>query len=276
MNTVFRLILIVIAGLAALVGIGWLGLQVKAAPFPSYPATSGPVETVPMPDDLPAPVDRFYRTQYGDEIPLIESFVVTGHGPLRPFAGITFQSNFRFTHIAGQDYRHYIEATWFGLPIMKVNERYVDGVSRMETPAGTEENEPQTNDSANLGLWAETFASAPWVLVTDPRVRWEPIDETHARLVVPFEDNEQSFIAAFDPESGLLISLDTLRWHAADSPEKVGWLTETLEWADFGLGPVSAAGAATWADEGTPWAIFHTDQLIYNVDVSEYVRQKGL
>jgi hypothetical protein len=28
---------------------------------------------------------------------------------------------------AGKEYRHYIEATWFGLPIMKVNELFVDG-----------------------------------------------------------------------------------------------------------------------------------------------------
>lgn len=276
MNTVLRIALIVAGTLAALIGIGWLGLQIKPAPFPSYPAQSGPVETVPLPDGLPAPVDRFYRTLYGDEVPLIESFVVTGRGPLRPFAGIVFPSRFRFTHSAGQGYRHYIESTWFGLPILKVNERYLDGVSRFELPFGVEEGAPQSNNSAALGLWAETLAYAPWVLVTDPRVRWEAVDETHARLVVPFEDGEESFLVTFDAETGIYLYADTLRWRAADSPQKINWNTATREWTDFELGPVGSVGAATWEDEGTPWAIFETEELRYNVDVGDYIYQKGI
>lgn len=35
--------------------------------------------------------------------------------------GLTFRARFRFTHKAGQDYRHYIEATIFGITILKVN-----------------------------------------------------------------------------------------------------------------------------------------------------------
>ena len=40
-------------------------------------------------------------------------------------AGIAFPARFRFIHEAGRGYRHYIEATVFGLPLMKVNERYL-------------------------------------------------------------------------------------------------------------------------------------------------------
>ena len=53
--------------------------------------------------------------------------------------GITFPTRFRFTHIAGQSYRHYIETTIFGLPLMKVNEHYLDRVGRLELPFGMEE-----------------------------------------------------------------------------------------------------------------------------------------
>ncbi len=38
--------------------------------------------------------------------------------------------------IAGHGYRHYIEATVFGYPVMKVNEYYFDGKARMELPEG--------------------------------------------------------------------------------------------------------------------------------------------
>ncbi len=66
-------------------------------------------------------MERFYRAIYGDRIPVIESAVISGRAQLRVF-GITFPARFRFTHVAGKDYRHCIEATIFGLSIMKVNE----------------------------------------------------------------------------------------------------------------------------------------------------------
>lgn len=40
-----------------------------------------------------------------------------------------------------EGYRHYIEATVFALPLMKVNERYLDGRGYGETPFGIDEGE---------------------------------------------------------------------------------------------------------------------------------------
>jgi len=31
----------------------------------------------------------------------------------------------------------------------------------------------------------------------------------------------------------------------------------------------------TLFDQGTPWAIFSVEDVVYNVDVQEYIRQKG-
>jgi hypothetical protein len=78
-------------------------------------------------------VERFYRRIYGERVPVITSAVITGRAKMRlgPF---TFPGRFRFTHDAGRGYRHYIEATFFGLPPMKINETYLDGKGRMELP----------------------------------------------------------------------------------------------------------------------------------------------
>jgi MYXO-CTERM domain-containing protein len=35
-------------------------------------------------------------------------------------SGVTFPTRMRFTHLAGQDYRHDIECTWFGHPVLRV------------------------------------------------------------------------------------------------------------------------------------------------------------
>ena len=72
-----------------------------------------------------------------------------GRGRLRlpSKGGISFPARFRFTHHAGQGYRHYIEATMFGYPVMKINEYYLDGNARMELPVGVIENENDASAS---------------------------------------------------------------------------------------------------------------------------------
>ncbi|MGB3906690.1 MAG: DUF6544 family protein, partial [Anaerolineae bacterium] len=134
--------LCLIGALGVVLAGGWLGLRVKPQPFPAYSEQTPALKTVELPADLPAPVSRFYKTIIGDGVPVIESAVITGRGTLR-FLGVTFPSRLRFIHTAGQDYRHYIEATIFGYPLIKVNEYYLDGNARMELPVGVIENEPK-------------------------------------------------------------------------------------------------------------------------------------
>src|SRR5687768_12841864 len=69
--------------LAALAGLGWTGLQIQPAAFPPVAQPSAPLETMPLPADLPAPVTRFYRHIYGAQVPMIRSAVISGRGTLR-------------------------------------------------------------------------------------------------------------------------------------------------------------------------------------------------
>jgi hypothetical protein len=71
-------------------------------------------------------VERFYRTLFGDRVPIIESAVISGRAKMRMF-GVSLPGRFRFIHDAGVDYHQTIEVTLFGFPIMKVNEFYLDG-----------------------------------------------------------------------------------------------------------------------------------------------------
>lgn len=198
--------------------------------------------------------------------------MITGRGYLR-FKGIRFPCRFRFTHQAGQSYRHYMEATFFGLPLLKANEHYLNGLSRFELPMGIIENEPKQDSAANLSLWAESM-DLPSILLTDPRVRWEPVDETHARLIVPAEDDDL-FTVTFDPETGLLLYMEAMRWKDIARPDKVLWRCEALDWERYHGILIPSRMSAKWQDDKEPWLMMTLEEVVYNVDVTSYIRAKG-
>jgi hypothetical protein len=254
-------IVIVTIAVAGIVLLGWLGLRVKPSPFPPFDRERSAPETALLPEELPAPVERFYRELYGDEVPVVDSAVISGRARLR-IRGITFPARFRFTHHAGEGYRHDIQVTLFGLPLMRVKEVYADGHARMELPFGVSEG-PQIDQGANLALWAEAIWY-PSIWITDPRATWEPIDEETAVLVVPYGDGEQRFVARFDPQTRMLRFLESMRYKGEESEGKTLWINEAAAWGSIDGEQIAARGEVTWFDEGTPWAVFDVEEVIYN------------
>jgi len=269
-----KTILIIISILAVLFLLVWLGLKIKPAPFSPHPEGTPALETVPLPANLPVPVERFYKTVYGDEIPVIETAVIKGRATISPF-GVKLPARFIFVHNAGKDYRHYIEATWFGLPIMKVNEGYVDGKSFFESPMGNIYDDASTNQAANLAVWAEA-GWFPSIWLTDERARWEAVDEKTALLFVPFENQEENFVVRFNPETGLIDTMEAMRYRdSGDQAKKILWITKNEAGGTILDTKLGAVGSATWLDMGKPWAVFTLEEVKYNVNVSEYIRQNG-
>ena len=271
-----QILFVILFVLAALFLFGWLGLKIQPQPFSSFPEKSPELKSVPLPTGLPEPVERFYRTVYGEQIPLIETVVLTGRASIRPFLNIPLPARFIFVHRAGNDYRHYIEATFFGLPLMKVDEGYIDGESFFESPMGSYHDDANTNQGANLALWAEA-GWFPSLLVADPRVRWDPVDNQTALLYVPFEKGqEETFVVRFNPKTSLMDTMEAMRFRGAgQGKDKILWITRNLEGTTIPGTVLSAEGSAIWLDQGRPWAIFRLEEVVYNVDVSKYILQRG-
>src|ERR1041385_8407831 len=104
-----KMFLTIVIGLAAILFLGWLGLQLQPKPFSAFPEQTPELKTVPLPKGLPAPVERFYKTVYGDQIPVIKTVVIKGRAFISPFR-VKFPARFIFVHNAGKDYRHYFKA----------------------------------------------------------------------------------------------------------------------------------------------------------------------
>ncbi len=215
-------------------------------------------------------MERFYRKTYGNEVPVYHSAVTSGRGTAR-LVGITFPTRLRFSYDASNAYRHYIEPTFYGFPVLKVNEHYLEGRSRLDMQFQVLEG-PCVDSAANQGLWVEMFAF-PAVFLTDPRVRWEAVDDTSARMYAPFGEGEQMYTLTFDPQTGGLLRMETMRCH----DEKVGrmrWWGEIVLGRD-GDGKPATYITATWEDEGTPWLAYEMEETVFNTDVSAYIRQTG-
>jgi len=269
-----KIMIIILCVVAVAFFLGWLGLQIKPRSFSPFPEKTPALKMIPLPAGLPAPVERFYKTVYGDEIPVIETAVIKGRAVISPF-GFKLPARFLFVHTAGKDYRHYIEATWFGIPFIKVNEGYLDAQSFFESPMGDIYNDPSTNQGANLAVWAEA-GWFPSIWITDLRVRWEPVDEKTALLYVPFEGEEENFVMRFNSETGLLDSMEAMRFRDSGSQaKKILWITRNVPSKKIEGTQLDTVGNATWLDQGIPWATFTLEDVDYNVDVSEYIRQKG-
>jgi hypothetical protein len=98
METIYmKILLITIGVLAVLFFLGWLGLQIKPKPFSVYPEKTPELKTIPLPEGLPAPVERFYKTVYGENIPVVETAVFKGRAVISPF-GVKLPARFLFVH----------------------------------------------------------------------------------------------------------------------------------------------------------------------------------
>lgn len=266
MNRLTKGVALGAAALAALVGLGWIGLQIEPAPFAPAAESNGDLTYVPIPENLPAPVARYFRTIAGDQLPLVRTAIVSGRARMR-FGPITFPARFRFSYEAGQSYHHDIVLTLFGQPVLRADESYIDGSGRMVLPFGVIENEPKVDMAANLGLWGEAVW-LPSILATDPRVRWEAIDATTARLIVPFGDAEDSIDVTFDPQTGLIAGAIAQRYREAQDTEKIGWRLQFDGWQRFNGLLIPSPAGVRWMDQASPWAVFNIEEVFYNVPLS--------
>ncbi|MBV7331535.1 hypothetical protein KFU94_25525 [Chloroflexi bacterium TSY] len=271
MNTLSQVTFGIIGGLIVLVGIGWVGLQVQPSNLLPPPDEPGNLGTVAVPPHLPAPVRRYFEVTLGEEVPRVGSLVVCGRA--RANFGIWMSLRYRLVHRPGYAFERYMEVTWFGFPVLKAIDRYVDGIG-MTGPMGKEATGPAVDQGANMILWVEA-PLMPSLWITDPRIRWEAIDETAARLIFPFDDEEDELIVYFDPESSLITRITALRYRD-EASGKIPWRADFLAWQKNDGITLPSHISITWEDQGKPWSYWKLEDYFWNVDISELLADSHL
>lgn len=258
-------VLVGLAGsLVAIGGIGWLGLQIPPRNFTPPATATADLGTVAVPADLPAPVRRYFQVAFGDQVPRVESMVAWGRA--RANFGLWMPLRFLLYHRPGYDFRRDMEVTWFGLPVLKAMDQYINGKG-MTGPVGNADTGPEVDQGSNMILWAEaTFY--PSLLITDSRIRWEAIDDNSARLRFPFGAQQDELIFQFDPETGLVTRTSALRYQG-NTGKKVPWYAEIQEWQTVNGMKLPLTVAVVWETQRGPWSYWNFEHILWNVDISQ-------
>ena len=263
MNMVLKIIVSIAGSLAALVAIGWLGLQIPSKVVTPVTEKAQTLGGVPIPEQLPAPVLRYLQAALGKHAPRIESAVFWGRAQAN--FGLWVPMRFQLYHRVGYDFRRAMQITWFGLPVLKALDQYINGQG-MTGLVGKADTGERVDQGSNMILFAEA-PLYPSIFVTDARIRWVAIDDTSAQLFFPFGAAEDTMTVYFDPQTDLITKMTALRYFGANG-EKEAWRVDFLSWQVMDGMIIPALSAITWEKQGKPWSYWEITGVTWNVDLA--------
>ncbi len=274
MSSIFILIIAIIGIAVVLLGLGWLGFQIDSPSFPLHPEKTKDAGTIELPSNLPEPIMRYYKAAAGSHVPVIKSAVVWGKAKLR-INGIWMPVRFKAYYLPGQAYLRYLEVTWFGKTILKVSDSYIngEGVMKIEGLLNMNETGEKIDQGQNLAMWGETVFM-PSAIIADTRTSWEAVNNETARLVVPYDEQNDSLIFKFDPETDLVSNVSARRYRGQEE-EKTSWMIEFTEWKNFHSVMIPVHYAVIWEDEGSPKSYWTVEGVEYNINIADNLSAGG-
>jgi hypothetical protein len=215
---------------------------------------------------LPPPVARFREIALDGAPIAVESVVIRTSASMRRPGMPTIPLRVSLFHLLGVAFIHDIRVgvgRW-SLPIGL--DAYVDGRGLMKVGRSVQTG-TEFDQGALIALWGEALAF-PWAWDLRDDVRWEPVGDDTARLLVPGPEGEIPISVAFEPASGYPAVCEADRYKSRGP--KVRWRGTMSQWQRFEQG-VLAPGRfeAEWADEPRPWIVLRTESVRVNEPVTD-------
>ena len=258
-----------LASAAALIGVGAAGLGVPA-PTPKAPKAATKLAFDTPDPSWPDQLLRWLDVAYRGLVPRAETAVFTGSGRIRlgrsPWLPVSFQTS----HRLGFDFAAELNATWYGRPVVRAVDGYLNG-------HGVSAVRGQTTTGAGLNQGAVPFLWSEAILIPSTwnlgGLDFQSVSDTQLSLTIPKDALVASPLTAtvtFDDETGLPNRFE-VPWRAKDpdGTTGAGWWVDYEGWERTGHGLRPRQISVNWADDPRPWLRLRLTPPALNVSVAE-------
>ena len=222
-----------LAGAAALFGVGAAGLGVPA-PVPPRSERSEDLPTTAPDPDWPDLLHQWLATAHGGVGPQSHHGGVRGTGRIRLGRSPWLPVSYRTSHLLGHEFSAEVAATWFGRPVVRGMDAFVDGHGVQRARDSVTVGPGLDSDGVSF-LWSEAvLVPATWSL---SGVKWTQSDDRTLTLDVSGGDVASPVTAVItcDPETGLPQSFE-VPWRSKNTEGTVGagWQVSYQDWRQVG------------------------------------------
>jgi len=228
------------------------------------PQASAPIAAT----ELPIPVARWLEAAWADGQYAIETITLSGSLRIRR-ARIRMPGHATMRFQLGQAYVSDLRIGVGPLTAVRGLDTYVDGTGL--TRVGREVSiGPEIDQGAFLALWAQSilFPSA-WSALAG--LRWTPVADCRARVVLPFGRGRETVTLSFDTDGpGYPTAFEADRYRVVGGG-RLGWRVDYADW-HWRVGiAMPTRLVVTWADEPAPWFEMRLDDVVVNEPIGEHL-----
>ena len=215
-------------------------------------------------EPLPAPVARFVRISSSGAPGHLDTVVIEARAAMRRPSMPTIPLRMRLSHRLGEAFVHEIRIGGdhfsfdFGL------DAYVDGRGLMKIGPSVQRG-AHFDQGALIAMWGEILVfPAAWL--HHPTIRWEPLGDDVALLVVAGPEGDIPITVTFDSTTGCPATLEVERYKGTGA--KIPWFGVWSDWfrTEDGL-LVPRRMEVRWSDEARPWLDIETISVHPNAPV---------
>ncbi len=257
-----------LAGAAALFGVGAAGLGVPA-PVPRRALAPGELHTADPDPQWPDLLQLWLETAHRGRVPQATTCEFVGTGRIRLGRSPWLPVSYRTSHRLGHEFAAEVAATWFGRPVVRGMDAYVEGRGLQRARDSVTLGPGLDSDGVSF-LWSEAFlVPATWSL---PGVKWTQTDDTTLTLDVSGPDVAAPVTATVtcDPTTGLPVSF-SVPWRSKNPEGTVGagWHVAFDGWRSAADAWAPALVEVRWLDEDRPWFRMRMEAPTLDADVAE-------